>query len=164
MGYITTNTGKVNVVVWLLRNSKKCFYFTKACRSVRNIGNQQQSSNEHGSGLLWEHCSRSYLVPVALPLPSGLSWTSPFPLALGVSGKGLACNAWWWFPQCVSYPAPLPTSYLHIHFFLSSFPPLVFIWDPLRPSDVEDAAETGVVRDLDPLQGCFCCLPGLRCI
>lgn len=44
------------------------YLHTRACRSLRYIGNQQQNSNEHGSGLLWRHCSRLCHVPVVLPL------------------------------------------------------------------------------------------------
>lgn len=60
--------------------------------------------------------------------------------------------------------APLQTSYLHLHWFLSCFPLQVFIWDHLRPFDVENAPATGVIEGLDPLQGCFYSLPGLRSI
>lgn len=82
-------------------------------------------------------------------------------LALGIPGKGLACNAGWWFSQGVRYIAPLPTSYFHLHWLLPSFPRQVFIWDPFRLPDVENAPETGVIEGLDPLQGCFRSPPGL---
>lgn len=78
----------------------------------------------------------------------------PLPLALGIPVKGLACNDGGFLKVC--YLAPLQTSYLHLHWFLSCFPLQVFICDPFRPFDVEDMLETGVIEGLDPLQGCFC--------
>lgn len=72
------------------------------------------------------------------------------------------CNDVWWFPQDVSYPAQLRTSYLYFYWFLPCFPPRVFIRDSFRPSDVEDAPETGVIESMDPLQGCFRSPPGFR--
>ena len=72
----------------------------------------------------WEPHLLSFLFNIP---PPGVSWSSFLPLPLRVPCQSLSSDAFFWLPQGMTYPFPLPHFYVFLHWSLASSAPQFII-------------------------------------